>query len=231
MTCNLQSRQVALYEYRANFERELFKGQRDCPFVVRYGHVLGPYHSDKIRAKLDSAAFQVAYDRDGIEEVFRAAEIALKLAALVHGQHTMLGVEVEVEMNTGGLRKGRGVCHVQDQTTSAKIRVEGPWRKSRHVAEHDAMELRRAFGQQGLPGAEIVAAEKTAAALPVTVTDVTKFFWRPGALKRTRISEPVIADDLARIDALREETEIHASGQHLDQKRYGIDIPKRVCKD
>ena len=34
-----------------------------------------------------------------------------------------------------------------------------------------------------------------------------------------------------RIDALREETQIHASRQHLDQKRYGIDNPKRLRKD
>ena len=134
-------------------------------FVVRDGHVLGPYRNDKNVAQQDSAAFLTSFLSDGVDGLFAAAAVA-------HGHDGSVGEEVEVEISSDGLRKARAVLHVRAQDSSAQAGVDGPWRISRTVAECDAKDLRQAWQERGLQGAQDVATAKISTATVPAVSPV-----------------------------------------------------------
>ena len=160
----------AVGQYRAIHSRNDFRGADGSLYRVRDVHVLGPYRPTKAAAIEDRDALKFGYESGGVEGLHLACHEASATIDKHKLPQRLIGWEVEVEMTSDGLRKARGVCFCERQGVDGaaeRIRVDGPWRKSRRQADQDAGCLRLAFSQQGLAGLQHVAAVQQMTASPV----------------------------------------------------------------
>lgn len=157
-------------QYRAIHSRTDFRGADGSLYRVRDINVLGPYRPTKAAAIEDRDALKFGYESGGVEGLHLACCEASATMEKHKLPQKLIGWEVEVEITSDGLRKARGVCFCERQGADGaaeKVRVDGPWRKSRRQADQDAGGLRLAFSQEGLPGLQHVAAVQQMTASPV----------------------------------------------------------------
>ena len=164
---------VITHKYRGVHSRVDFNGPDSTTGLhrVRDVFIFGPLHKDKNGALSDRDYFKLAFASGGLDEVRLACQEAFRAVEEEALSQRPLGWEVEVEITSDGLRKARGVCHCgqwSDGGLLERVRVEGPWRKSRTEAEQNMDSLLKAFSERGLAFMQHVAMLQNMTAVPPT---------------------------------------------------------------
>ena len=150
--------------YRAAHKRPLYCGRDDQQQQgltrCRDAYVLGPYHASKELAAQDGKRLEESYGHAKLVGLLQAKQAAFQSAEKPQLAHGMLGSEIEVEIDSDGLKKARAVSYFEN-SAEEHIRVEGPWKKSRQMSEKDAEALESA-AEGGLAAVQQRAAEVSA---------------------------------------------------------------------